>query len=141
VVYIIIMIHLLIVLMYYSAVLAVVSAAVGGLGLVVAKRFRMIQRVLVMGMGALIRRVCDAYDGNLVSEEEGRITARDVVVKKSILEVLYGLGTQVTDVRVDSVELSVPSWKEPIRLVLRGTRVSAQQMWMSPAEKVGCVMV
>lgn len=135
------MIHLLIVLMYYSAVLAVVSAAVGGLGLVVAKRFRMIQRVLVMGMGALIRRVCDTYDGNLVSEEEGRITAREVVVKKSILEVLYGLGTQVTDVRVDSVELSVPSWKEPIRLVLHGTRVSAQQMWMAPAGKVGCVMV
>lgn len=130
------MIHLLIVLMYYSAVLAVVSTAVGAVGVVVAKRFRMIQRVLVMGMGALIRRLSDGYEEGLVFEEEGRITAREVVVKKSILEVLYGMGAQVTDVRVDSVELSVPSWKEPIRLVLRGTRVSAQQMWMSPAEKV-----
>lgn len=130
------MIHLLIVLMYYSAVLAVVGTAVGAVGVVVAKRFRMIQRVLVMGMGALIRRLSDRYEEGLVYEKEGRITAREVVVKKSILEVLYGMGTQVTDVRVDSVELSVPSWKEPIRLVLRGTRVSAQQMWMSPAEKV-----
>lgn len=132
----IIMIHILIVLMYYSAVLAVVSTAVGAVGVVVAKRFRMIQRVLVMGMGALIRRVSDGYKEGLVYEEEGRIMAHEVVVKKSILEMLYGMGTQVTDVRVDSVELSVPSWKEPIRLVLRGTRVSAQQMWMSPAEKV-----
>eukprot|EP00889_Picochlorum_renovo_P002208 jgi/Picre1/29238/NNA_004630.t1 len=59
-----------------------VSTAVGAVGVVVAKRFRMIQRALVMGMGALIRRVSDGYKEGLVYEEEGRITAHEVVVKK-----------------------------------------------------------
>ena len=155
-------------------ILAMVVVVVGGsLGYVVTSRFRLIQRLVVLGLKTGLGYVAegdseeyklrnkkkkkkqqqqgggkevdqssqpeeaDVYvdDGRGMKWEQtgrGDVRCRWIRIKKSILDALYGAGTQVTGVYVDSLCLSLPSLRSHLVVQVDHLRVSLAQVWTPP---------
>lgn len=121
-------------LMYYLWLGILAAAATGAVAGTVAYKFSLLSRLMVVAMTYVLNKVGSVDSGGNVSiEEEARsdgqgyrscVVAREVAVKQALLDAMaIAPGIHAAGACIDSMSVSVPSWKMPLTVKIFGMRL------------------